>query len=78
MNKNKKLPHPITYQSGTVQGSQKNWSTLTKVAYAIYMSYRKIVFYLKVTHVMIQCVHSPLQKSVYSIMKNDKVNNQTK
>ena len=25
-----KIPHPITYQSGTFHGSQKNWSNLTK------------------------------------------------
>ena len=31
---------PITYISGTFMGSQKNWSTLTKQVYAIYMSFR--------------------------------------
>ena len=36
------IPHPTTYQSGTFQGSQKNCSTLTKEAYAIYMSFRKM------------------------------------
>ena len=34
-----KIPYPIAYQSETYQGSQENWSTLTKEAYAIYMSF---------------------------------------
>ena len=54
------IPHLITYQSGTFQGSQKNWSMLTKEACAINISFRKMVFYLKDTHVMIQCDHFPL------------------
>ena len=36
-----KVPHPIIYQSGTFQESQKNWSTLTKEPYDIYMSFAK-------------------------------------
>ena len=47
-----KIPHPITYQSRTFQGSTKNWSILIKEAYAIYMSFWKIVFHLKEAHVM--------------------------
>ena len=35
------VPHPITYQSSTFQGWQKNWSVLTKEAYAIYISFHK-------------------------------------
>ena len=34
-----KIPHPITYQSGEFKGSQKNWGTKTKEAYAIYLSF---------------------------------------
>ena len=45
--------HTITYQNGTFQSSQKNWTTLTKEAYVIYMSSRKMVFCLKDAHVMI-------------------------
>ena len=70
-----KIPHPITYQSCTFQGSQKNWSTLTKEVYAIYMSFYKMVFYLKESHVMVRCDHVPLQKFMYSVTRNDKVNN---
>ena len=35
------------YQSGTFQGSHKNWSVLKKEAYVIYMSVCKMVLYLK-------------------------------
>ena len=33
--------HPITYISGLFHGLQLNWATLTKEAYAIYMSVKK-------------------------------------
>ena len=70
-----KVPHPITYQNRTFQGSQKNWSTLTKEAYAIYMSFHKTVFYLREAHIMVRCYCDHLWKFVYSGNKNDKVNN---
>ena len=38
--------HPITYVSGLFRGSQLNWATLTKEAYAIYMSVKNSVFTL--------------------------------
>ena len=63
------IPHPIIYQSGTFQGSQKNWSTLMKEAYTIYMPFCKMVFYLKDAHVIIWCDHAPLHKFIYSVMK---------
>ena len=67
--------HPITYQSGTFQGFQKNWSTVTNESYAIYMSFHKMVLYLKEAHVMVRCDHVPQQKFIYSVTKNDKINN---
>ena len=69
------IPHPITYQSGTFQGSQKNWSILSKEAYGIYISFQKMVFYLKDAHIMIWCDHTPLHKFIYSATKNDNINN---
>ena len=48
------VPYPITYQSGAFQGSHKNWSMLTKEAYAIYMSFRKNGFLFK------RCTHYDL------------------
>ena len=38
------------------------------------MSFCKMVFYLKVAHIMVRCNHVRLQKFVYSVTKNDKVN----
>ena len=38
--------HPIAYVSGLFQGSQLNWAALTKEAYAIYMSIKKLSFYI--------------------------------
>ena len=56
-----KVPHPITYPNGTAEALQKNWSTLTKEAYAIYMSFCKMVFYLKEAHVIIRSDHAPTE-----------------
>ena len=38
--------HPVVYVSGLFRGSQINWAALTKEAYAIYMSVKKLSFYL--------------------------------
>ena len=40
-----KVLHPITYMSGLFKGSQINWACLTKEAYAIYMSVKKLAYY---------------------------------
>ena len=45
--KEKKVLHPITYMSGLFKGSQINWVCLTKEAYAIYMSVKKLAYYLE-------------------------------
>ena len=36
--------HPVTYVSGLFRGSQLNWAVLTKKAYAIYMSIKKLPY----------------------------------
>ena len=36
--------HPICYVSGQFRGSQLNWAALTKEAYAIYMSIKRLSF----------------------------------
>ena len=38
------MDHPMSYVSGLFCGSQLNWATLTKEAYAIYMFIKKIYF----------------------------------
>ena len=45
--KETKILHPITYMSGLFRGSQINWACLTKEAYAIYMSIKKLTYYLE-------------------------------
>ena len=40
-----KILHPISYQSGLFKGSQLNWACLTKEAYTIYMSIKKLDYY---------------------------------
>ena len=37
--------HPVAYTSGLFRGFQLNWAALTKEAYAIYMSVKKLSFY---------------------------------
>ena len=67
--------HPICFVSGQFRGSQLNWAALTKEAYAIYMSIRRLVFYLSGADVTIKCDHLPLRKFLMKQMLNSKVNN---
>ena len=56
------LLHPITYMSGLFRGSQLNWVRLTKEASAIYMSIKKITYYLEDADVTLRSDHLPLKK----------------
>ena len=67
--------HPICYVSGQFRGSQLNWAALTKEAYAIYMSIRRLVFYVTDADVTIKCDHLPLKKFLTKQTLNSKVNN---
>ena len=58
----KKIHHPITYASGLFKGSQINWSTLTKAAYAICRSARKLTYYLEDADPLLRSDHLPLKK----------------
>ena len=60
--KETRLLHPITYISGLFKGSQLNWACLTKEAYAIYMSIKKLTYYLEDTDVTLRSDHLPLKK----------------
>ena len=73
--KTKKVHHPITYMSGLFKGSQLNWATLTKEAYAIYMSVRKLTYYLEDAEVTLRSDHLPLKKFLEKNTLNTKVNN---
>ena len=67
--------HPITYVSGLFRGSQLNWATLTKEAYAIYMSIKKLAYYLEDAKFTILSDHLPLKKFIEKNTLNTKVNN---
>ena len=49
-----KILHPISYQSGLFKPSQLNWACLTKEAYAIYMSIKKLDYYLVEADIILQ------------------------
>ena len=69
------IHHPITYMSGQFRGSQINWATLTKEAFAIYMSVKKLTYYLEDAEVTLRSDHLPLKKFLQRNTLNSKVNN---
>ena len=70
-----KLLHPITYMSGLFWGSQMNWACLTKEAYVIYMSIKKLAYYLEDVDITLRSDHLPLNKFLAKSTLNSKVNN---
>ena len=73
--KETKLLHPITYMSGLFMESQLNWACLTKEAYAIYMSIKKLAHYLEDADVILRSNCLPLKKFLAKNTLNSKVNN---
>ena len=67
--------HPITYVSRLFHGSQLNWATLTKKAYAIYISVKKLSFYIDTAKITVKSDHLPLKKFLEKNTLNSKVNN---
>ena len=67
--------HPITYISGLFCGSQLNWASLTKEAYAIYLSVKKLAFYITDADITLRSDHLPLKQFLLKNTLNDKVNN---
>ena len=70
-----KILHPLTYMSGLFCGSQMNWACLTKEAYAIYMSIKKLAYYLEDADITLRSDHLPLKKFLAKNTLNSKVNN---
>ena len=70
-----KILHPITYMSGLFCGSQMNWACLTKEAYTLYMSIKKLVYYLEDANITLRSDHLPLKKFLAKNTLNSKVNN---
>ena len=48
--------------SGLFTGSEINWACLTKEAYAIYMSIKKLTYCLEDENVTLRSDHLPLKK----------------
>ena len=67
--------HCITYMSGLFCGSQLNWACLTKEAYAIYMSIKKLAYYLEDVDITLRSDHLPLKEFLAKNTLNSKVNN---
>ena len=70
-----KILHPITYMSGLFRGSQMNWACLTKEAYAIYMSIKKLAYYLEDADITLRSDHLLLKKFLAKNTLISKVNN---
>ena len=67
--------HPVTFVSGLFRGSQLNWAALMKEAFAIYMSVKKLLFYLTDAQILLRSDHKPLEKFLLKNTLNSKVNN---
>ena len=67
--------HPVAYTSRLFRGSQLNWAALTKEAYAIYMSVKKLSFYLDSAQITLRSNHLLLKKFLEKNTMNAKVNN---
>ena len=74
-NKDFTIQHPITFASGLMKGSQINWAALTKEAFAIYMSVKRLVYYLEDADINLYSDHLPLKKFLQKNTLNSKVNN---
>ena len=74
-NKTYKINHPITFASGLFKGSQLNWAALTKEAFAIYSSIKKLSYYLEDADIVLRSDHIPLKKFLHKNTLNTKVNN---
>ena len=67
--------HPVAFVSGLFRGSQLNWAALMKEAFAIYMSVKKLSFYLDQAEITLRSDHLPLKRFMQKNTLNSKVNN---
>ena len=67
--------HLVAFVSGLFRGSQLNWEALTKEAFAIYMSVKKLSFYLTDAQILLRSDNKPLEKFLLKNTLNSKVNN---
>ena len=74
-NKIYKINHPITFASGLFKGGQLSWATLTKEAFPIYSSIKKLSYYLEHAHIVLRGDQLPLKKFLHKNTLNTQVNN---
>ena len=55
--------HPVTFVSGLFRGSQLNYAALMKEAFAIYMSVKKLSFYLADAQILLRSAKHAKLKS---------------
>ena len=67
--------HPVAFVSGLFRGRQINWAALMKEAFAIYMSVKKLSFYLDQAEILLRSEHLPLKKFLQKNTLSSKVNN---
>ena len=67
--------HPVAFVSGLSRGSQLNWAALMKEAFVIYMSVKKLSFYLTDAQILLRSDHKPLENFLLKNTLNSKVNN---
>ena len=73
--KENRILHPITYMSGLFRGSEINLVCLTKEAYVIYMSIKKLTYYLEDADITLRSDCLPLKKFLAKNTLNSKDNN---
>ena len=67
--------HPVAFVNGLFRDSQLNWATLMKEAFVIYMSVKKLSFYLDQAEITLRSDHLPLKRFLQKNTLNSKVNN---
>ena len=64
----------IVYHNRSFQGSQLNLLCFVKEAAAIFKAILRMSFYLTDSHILIHSDHRPLQKFIYGLTTNERVN----
>ena len=65
----------LHFRVAPLRGSQLNWATMKKEAYAIYMAFQKYSHYLEVATTLLRSDHAPLRKFLAGKTLNNTVNN---
>ncbi|MCG8430404.1 MAG: reverse transcriptase, partial [Candidatus Omnitrophica bacterium] len=69
----KTTQHPVAYVSGLFNKTQVKWAALTKEAFAIYKSVKKLIIYTSGCEVLIKSDHKPLKRFLEKATQNENV-----